>query len=62
MSVNTILADNGRTYLIPNGIAEENFLSIMRELVDFTKTKGLTVRQAQALFECCKDYALDSNL
>lgn len=38
------------------------FYNLIYEFVDLAKVKGLTVRQAQYLFETCKDYVLESKL
>lgn len=47
-------------YEIPITMEVENFYELIYEFVDLAKKKGLTVRQAQYLFESCKDYVLDS--
>ncbi len=62
MNINTILADNSKKYSVPIGIQEDRFLTLIKEFSDLAKEKGLTIRQAQELFECCKDYVLDYNL
>ena len=58
----SIYAFNDKQYNIPNGIYEKKFIALIKEFADLAIEKGLTVRQAQELFECCKDYVLDYNL
>ncbi len=52
----------GNCYEIPKGIDDDNFYELMYEFVDLAKTKGLTVRQAQYLFDACSDYVLENKL
>ena len=53
------VADNGMAYKIPKGIDSDKFYSLVKEFSDLVKVKGLTVRQAQALFYVCAEYVLD---
>lgn len=49
-------------YEIPKTMDTEDFYRLIYEFVDLAKVKGLTVRQAQYLFEACEDYVLESKL
>lgn len=44
------------------GIDDLKFYDLIYEFIDFAKTKGLTVRQAQYLFKACGDYVLENKL
>lgn len=52
----------GNAYESPKGIAENDFYNLIYEFVDLAKVKGLTVRQAQYLFDACSDYVLENKL
>lgn len=52
----------GIRYDIPNGLDGEKYIRIIEEFVDMSKVKGLTVRQAQYVFEACIDYVLESKV
>lgn len=52
----------GNAYKIPNGIDDLEFYNLVYEFVDLVKEKGLTIRQAQYLFEACGDYILENKL
>ena len=49
-------------YEIPVNMDDKVFYNLMYEFIDLAKVKGLTVRQAQHLFETCADYVLESKL
>lgn len=49
----------GKGYEAPHGLTEDKYYELMYEFVNFTKVKGLTVRQAQKLFVDCSDIILD---
>ncbi len=55
-------ADTGVTYIIPKNMNEDEFIAIVKTMVDLAKIKGLTVRQAQILFSVCAEYVLDCKL
>ena len=57
----TNVCDNGISY-IPHGINSDKFYSLVKEFVDLLRIKGLTVRQAQILFQVCSEYILDTKL
>ena len=44
----------------PCGITDLKYYDLMYELINYTKAKGLTVRQAQKLFIDCSDMVLDA--
>lgn len=50
----------GTQYYAPVGIEQENYYDLMYELMDFTKEKGLTARQAHELFSDCLDMIFDA--
>jgi len=52
----------GNCYEVPNGIDEEKYYNLIYEFIDLAKVKGLTVRQAQYLFDACNDYVLENKL
>ncbi len=56
-------AKNFREYSIPYDIKEsderDEFFYIVDTIIDIVKTKGLTIRQAQSLFQLCSEYMLD---
>lgn len=52
----------GISYDIPNGIDDDVFYNLIYEFVDLAKNKGLTIRQAQYLFDACSDYVLENHL
>lgn len=52
----------GIAYCIPNGIEEDIFYNLIYEFIDLAKVKGITIRQAQYLFNACADYVLESKL
>lgn len=54
------VCENGVSYKIPHGMNSEIFYSIVKEFVDLVKIKGLTIRQAQTLFNVCSEYILDT--
>lgn len=58
----TIVAKNGMIYDYPRNMEEKEFHGLLEELMNFCKIKGLTVMQAQMLFETCVDYVVDSAL
>ena len=58
----TIMSKFGKVYEEPQGLDEQKYYDIMDELIDFTKIKGLTVRQAQKLFTDCADAVLSTKL
>lgn len=58
----TIITEKGIGYDVPNGLDNEKYNQLIEEYIDFTKEKGLTIRQAQYVFEACKDYVLESIL
>ena len=58
----TINTKAGNCYEIPTTMDTEDFYRLIYEFVDLAKVKGLTVRQAQYLFEACEDYVLESKL
>ena len=58
----TNVCDNGISYKIPHGINSDKFYSLVKEFVDLLRIKGLTVRQAQLLFQVCSEYILDTKL
>lgn len=58
----TKLTKAGNCYDIPIGIDIDKFYSIMYDMIDLAKEKGLTVRQAQYLFRSCEDYVLENKL
>lgn len=60
VSINT--TKSGNCYKVPIGIDDMLFYNLIYEFVGLAKVKGLTVRQAQYLFEACKDYVLESKL
>lgn len=60
--LSTIATKSGNCYEVPNGIDYEDFYNLMYEFVDLAKAKGLTVRQAQYLFNVCSDYVLENKL
>ena len=49
----------GKAYEHPYGLTEDKYYELMYEFIDLAKVKGLTVRQAQKLFEDCSDMVLD---
>ena len=55
-------APNGLTYPSPYGISDDKFYDLLEEQMTFCKVKGLTVKQAQILFDACKKYVADSTL
>lgn len=52
----------GNSYKIPNGMEDLAFYALVYEFTDLAKEKGLTVRQAQYLFDACSDYVLENKL
>lgn len=52
----------GNSYEPPNGIEEEKYYEMLYEFVDLAKVKGLTVKQAQKLFNDCADIVLYTKL
>lgn len=60
MASNTTEA--GNSYKVPIGIKDTDFYNLIYEFIDLAKAKGLTIRQAQYLFEACGDYVLESTL
>lgn len=55
-------AKNFREYSIPYDIEsddQDEFFYIVDTLIDIVKTKGLTIRQAQSLFQVCNERMLD---
>lgn len=57
-----ISTQSGNCYEIPINMDDEQFYNLIYEFVDLAKVKGLTIRQAQLLFDACKDYVLESPL
>lgn len=53
---------NGLAYSYPDGMTEDQFYTMLDELINFCKIKGLTVSQAQILFETGIDYVADTIL
>lgn len=58
----TTSTKTGNYYEIPKGIEDIKFYELIYEFVDLAKVKGLTVRQAQYLFNACSDYILENKL
>ncbi len=58
----TKYAETGIDYQIPKGVDEDEFMSYVKEFVALAKIKGLTVRQAQILFQVCSEYIFDCTL
>lgn len=54
--------NSGNHYKIPNSIDDVKFYKLMYKFVNLEKVKGLTIRQAQYLFEACSDYVLKNKL
>ena len=52
----------GWAYSYPYGIREEDFYQMLDEIYSFCKIKGLTVKQAQLLFETASKYIEDTAL
>ncbi len=52
----------GKPYNHPDGLTEDKYYELMNEFVDLAKAKGLTVRQAQCLFNDCSDAVLSTRL
>jgi len=52
----------GNYYDIPKGMNSDDFYNLIYEFVNLAKEKGLTIRQAQYLFEVCSDYVLENKL
>lgn len=46
----------------PVNIDKEQLRSQVKEMINLAKIKGLTVRQAQLLFQICSEYILESTL
>lgn len=44
----------------PCGLNDLKYYDLMYELINYTKEKGLTVRQARKLFMDCSDMVLDA--
>lgn len=57
-----LVTNAGNHYEIPVNMDDKVFYNLMYEFIDLAKVKGLTVRQAQHLFETCADYVLESKL
>lgn len=55
-------AKNGFPYSYPYDMNEEDFYSLLNELLTFCKVKGLTVKQAQILLKTGVKYVADSTL
>lgn len=49
----------GKAYNAPTGLQEDDYYSMMYDLMDYVSEKGLTTRQAQHLFTDCFDMVLD---
>lgn len=58
----TEITKYGKGYETPQGLEEKRYYEIMYEFIDFTKVKGLTVRQAQKLFTDCADMVMDTSI
>lgn len=58
----TSVSRNGFSYNVPKNMDENDFYNILEEMINLCKIKGLTVMQAQTLFETCVDYVVDSTL
>lgn len=58
----TIISKYEKTYEHPNGIDEDKYYELIYEFVDLAKSKGLTIRQAQKLFNDCIDAVLNTKL
>lgn len=52
--------ENG--YNLPDGLTEDNYYEMLYMFIDLAKVKGLTVRQAQKLFNDCADAVMDTKL
>lgn len=52
-------SNTGISYNYAKGVDEDVFLDYVEEMINLAKTKGLTVRQAQILFQVCVEYVLD---
>lgn len=52
----------GIHYDVPCGMSGDYFNQLIEEFVTHAKIKGLTIRQAQFLFEACSDYILESTV
>ena len=59
--MNTMTTKYGTTYN-SCGIREDIYYDMIYELINFTKEKGLTTRQAQKLFIDSADAVLDEKL
>ena len=53
---------NGLAYSYPEGMTEDQFYTMLDELINFCKIKGLTIKQAQILFETGIDYVAETTL
>lgn len=53
---------NGLAYSYPEGMTEDQFYTMLDELINFCKIKGLTVSQALILLEVGADYLTDTTL
>lgn len=60
--MNTQVTKYGNSYEHPEGINEEKYYDMLYEFVDLAKVKGLTVKQAQKLFNDCADIVLYTKL
>lgn len=58
----TTLTKYGIGYETPEGLSEEEYYKMIYEFIDLAKNKGLTVRQAQKLFNDCADGVLNTEL
>ncbi len=58
----TQLTKYGNSYETPTGIEEEKYYKMLYEFVDLAKDKGLTIKQAQKLFNDCADIILYTKL
>lgn len=56
------LTKYGISYETPVGLDEKTYYEMIYEFVDFVKTKGLTIKQAQKLFSDCSDAILHTKL